>query len=135
MLSRMLSSPRWFIAVDADEAGDKSAAKFPASAIRVRPPDTDKDWGGVHAGGFNRIRYHWGRQLRLSKSWEELESLQWGTSSRETRHREPPPSSIVLADHDHRKLKPGLILQIDREIIAHILPTEKAGLLDSESRT
>ena len=50
VLSRMLSSPRWFIALDADPAGDSAAAKFPASAIRVRPPDPDKDWGEVHAG-------------------------------------------------------------------------------------
>ncbi len=78
VLSRMLSSPRWFIALDADEAGDKAAAKFPASAIRVRPPDHDKDWGEVHTGGFNRIRYHWGRYLRLSKSWEELVPQRWG---------------------------------------------------------
>ena len=39
VLSRMLSSPRWFIALDADKSGDSAAAKFPASAIRVRPPD------------------------------------------------------------------------------------------------
>src|SRR5271157_575265 len=63
VLSRMLSSPRWFIALDADKAGDSATAKFPASAIRVRPPTTlpEKDWGHVHAGGANRIRYHWGR--------------------------------------------------------------------------
>ena len=71
VLSRMLSSPRWFIALDADQAGDNAAAKFPASVIRVRPPDND--WGEVHAGGTNRIRYHWGRYLSLSKKWEELE--------------------------------------------------------------
>ncbi len=78
VLSRMLSSPRWFIALDADPAGDSAAAKFPASAIRVRPLDPDKDWGEVHAGGANRIRHHWGRHLPMSKSWEQLESLRWG---------------------------------------------------------
>lgn len=66
VLSRMLSAPRWFIALDADAAGDSAAAKFPASAVRVRPPDPDKDWGEVHAGGANRIRYHWGRHLNLT---------------------------------------------------------------------
>ena len=80
VLSRMLSSPRWFIALDADQAGDSAASKFPASAIRVRPPDPDKDWGEVHAGGSNRIRYHWGRYLPMSKSWGELESQRWGPS-------------------------------------------------------
>jgi len=78
VLSRMLSSPRWFIALDADTAGDSAAAKFPASAIRVRPPGPGKDWGEVHAGGANRIRYHWGRCLPISKSWGELESQRWG---------------------------------------------------------
>jgi DNA primase len=66
VLSKMLSSPCWFIALDADAAGDSAAAKFPASAVRVRPPDPDKDWGEVHAGGVNRIRYHWGRHLKIT---------------------------------------------------------------------
>ena len=39
---------------------------FLASAIRVRPPDPDKDWGEVHAGGANRIRYHWRRHLKMT---------------------------------------------------------------------
>ncbi len=76
VLSRMLSAPRWFIALDADQAGDTAASKFPARAIRVRPPD--KDWGEVHRGGANRIRHLWGRYLSMSKSWEQLESLGWG---------------------------------------------------------
>jgi hypothetical protein len=72
VLSRMLSAPTWFVALDADQAGDSAASKFPAWAIRVRPPDPDKDWGEVHAGGWNRIRYFWGRYLPLSKNWSEL---------------------------------------------------------------
>ena len=76
VLSRMLSSPRWFVALDADQAGDSAASKFPARAIRVRPPD--KDWGEIHAGGSNRVRYLWGRYLSMSQSWEQLESLRWG---------------------------------------------------------
>ncbi len=80
VLSRMLSSPRWFIALDADKAGDSAAAKFPARAIRVRPPvDLPlKDWGDVHREGANRVRYCWGRYLPMSKSWGELESQRWG---------------------------------------------------------
>jgi len=76
VLSRMLASPRWFAALDADKAGDSAASKFPARAIRVRPPD--KDWGEVHREGANRIRYYWGRYLSMSQSWEQLESLRWG---------------------------------------------------------
>ena len=70
VLSRMLTAATWFAALDADPAGDSAAAKFPARAIRVRPPDPDKDWGEVHAGGFNRIRYYWGRYLPMSRPLE-----------------------------------------------------------------
>ena len=54
-----------FAAHDADDAGDKAAAKWPARAIRVRPPEGCKDWTDVHASGFNRLRYVWGRYLPL----------------------------------------------------------------------
>jgi DNA primase len=75
VLSRMLSAPRWFVALDADKAGDSAASKFPARAIRVRPPvDLPlKDWVDVHREGANRVRYHWGRYLPMSKSWVQLE--------------------------------------------------------------
>jgi len=73
VLSRMLSSPRWFAALDADKAGDSAASKFPARAIRVRPPEPCKDWGDLHREGVNCIRYHWGRHLLLSKKWDQLE--------------------------------------------------------------
>jgi hypothetical protein len=79
VLSMMLRSPRWFIALDADQAGDSAARKFPVSTVRVRPPVPDKDWGEVHSGGANRIRYHWGRCLPLAKTREQLEPLRWGT--------------------------------------------------------
>ena len=88
VLSRMLSSPRWFIALDADRAGDSAASKFPARAIRVRPPD--KDWGEVHRGGANRIRYLWGRYLSLSKKWEVLADQRWGPAI-----NDPTPGIVV----------------------------------------
>jgi DNA primase len=34
----MLQCPRWYTAHDADDAGDKAAAEWPARAIRIRPP-------------------------------------------------------------------------------------------------
>jgi len=75
VLSRMLSAPTWFVALHADQAGDRAAAKFPAWATRVRPPVEPplKDWGDLHAQGWNCIRYHWGRYLPMSKNWVELE--------------------------------------------------------------
>jgi DNA primase len=79
VLARMLSASPWFVATDADTAGDNAASKFPSRARRVRPPD-GKDWTELHATGCNRIRYHWGRFLPLSRPWHELESLRWGST-------------------------------------------------------
>ncbi len=73
VFSSMMRAPEWFIALDADEAGERAAAKFPAWAVRVPLPEGDKDWTEVHRGGPNRIRYYWGRYLPMSKSWNELE--------------------------------------------------------------
>jgi DNA primase len=39
----MLPAPTWFLALDADDAGDKAASGWPARARRVRPP-VGKDW-------------------------------------------------------------------------------------------
>jgi len=86
----MLSASGWFTALDADQAGDKAAAKFPARAIRVRPPEPDKDWGEVHAGGFNRIRYYWGRHLSMAPAQATPLCLGiidfLGTTAQETAH-------------------------------------------------
>src|SRR5205823_3404173 len=41
----MLLAPVWYLAHDADDAGDKAAAEWPARVRRVRPPDPCKDWG------------------------------------------------------------------------------------------
>jgi CHC2 zinc finger/Toprim-like len=79
VLDLMLSSPVWWLALDADDAGDKSAAKWPARARRVKPPR--KDWGEVHKAGFNLLRYIWGGILRQpSIPWEVLEAQRWPVS-------------------------------------------------------
>lgn len=62
---------------DADEAGDRSAAMWPARSRRVRPPEGSKDWTEVHATGFNRIRYLWGSYLPMSTPWKELAKQIW----------------------------------------------------------
>jgi len=62
-LGPMLAAPEWFLATDADEAGDKAAAGWPARARRLRPPE-GKDWTEFHATGPNRIRYLWGGTIR-----------------------------------------------------------------------
>ncbi len=71
LLPALLRCPEWFAAHDADDAGDRAAAEWPSRAVRVRPPA--KDWGEVHAAGFNRIRYLWGGILRRPGTpWDEL---------------------------------------------------------------
>jgi len=51
----MLPSPTWFVATDADEAGDKAASGWPARARRVRPP-RGKDWTDAHLAGIKLRR-------------------------------------------------------------------------------
>lgn len=57
-------APRLFIATDADPAGDKAATLWPSWTIRVSP-EGGKDWGEVHARGFGRIAYIWGKFLSM----------------------------------------------------------------------
>jgi DNA primase len=52
----MLSAPVWYAAHDADEAGDKAAAEWPAPAIRVRPPE-GKDWTDARQAGVALRRW------------------------------------------------------------------------------
>jgi hypothetical protein len=56
-LAVMLAAPRWYIGSDADDAGDKAAAGWPARARRVRPPDPFKDWTEAKAGGVDLRRW------------------------------------------------------------------------------
>ena len=76
--SEMMAACPWYIATDADEAGDKAASEWPAVAIRVRPPEGVKDWTELWQAGRSSIRYLWGRYLPMSKPWEELAAQRWG---------------------------------------------------------
>jgi hypothetical protein len=72
----MLVASPWFVATDADQAGDKSAGGWPARARRVRPPGAFKDWTEAHQGGVN-LRRWWSDRLEGTEapplfSWEEL---------------------------------------------------------------
>jgi hypothetical protein len=52
----MLRCPRWYVATDADPAGDKAASGWPEHAIRVRPP-SGKDWTDAHKAGIDLRRW------------------------------------------------------------------------------
>ncbi len=77
-LGVMLAACPWFIALDADEAGDKAASEWPTRAIRVRPPQGVKDWTELWQAGRNSIRYLWGRYLPMSVPFQELGTWTWG---------------------------------------------------------
>jgi hypothetical protein len=66
---------------DADPAGDRATSGWPARAVRVRPPGPHKDWGELHAAGFNLIRYVRHRILATPTPWEELARERWGDGS------------------------------------------------------
>lgn len=93
-------TPAWprFTCHDDDDAGDKSAAKWPASFRRVKPPGslTDKDWSDAYAHKINLRRWWIDRLRGIEKpalySWDELQSLQWPGASG------PPEPGIDLVD-------------------------------------
>jgi hypothetical protein len=70
--------PLLFTAHDADAAGDKAAWSWPARAVRVRPPQGCNDWTELHASGFSRIRYLWGRYLPLTPPGAQAAHERWG---------------------------------------------------------
>ncbi len=76
--SEMLAAPVWFVATDADEAGDKAALEWPARAIRIRPPDPFNDWTEAAQAGID-LRCWWLPRLGGTEAlWNELAALRWG---------------------------------------------------------
>jgi hypothetical protein len=72
-----------YTAHDADEAGDRAAAGWPARAQRVRPPAPDKDWteaalSGVNLGRWWRDRLG-GIERPMRSTWDELARQRWGS--------------------------------------------------------
>jgi hypothetical protein len=80
-LDLLSTAPAWYLALDADQAGDTSAASWPARARRVRPPAPYKDWTEFHQAGFNNIRCLWaGILTRPRTSWDELAAKRSGSA-------------------------------------------------------
>ena len=57
----MLPAPVWYLATDADPAGDKAASGWPARAVRVDPP-LGKDWTEAAQAGVD-LRQWWTDRL------------------------------------------------------------------------
>lgn len=81
---RLMAVTKWFIAHDADDAGDKAAAHWEAygRARRVRPPGSFNDWTDAANGDMNLSRW-WDDVLNGNPApplftWEELSVWRWG---------------------------------------------------------
>ena len=96
----MLAAPVWYVAHDADKAGDLAASGWPARARRVRPPGAFKDWTEAAQASVN-LRRWWSDRLAGTEtpplfSWEELAVWRWGPA-----RDDPTPR------HHHRPPRPG----------------------------
>ncbi|MFO0957430.1 MAG: CHC2 zinc finger domain-containing protein [Isosphaeraceae bacterium] len=105
-LLRCLHSAPWFVATDADVAGDGSAAAWPPRARRVRPPGSFKDWSEAKAGGVNLARW-WGEVLQGNPhpplfSWDELARWRWSGSAESD-------ANLVVDRPDHAGVMRALV--------------------------
>jgi hypothetical protein len=57
ILALMRPAPVWYLATDADEAGDSAASGWPPRARRVKPPAPAKDWTEAAQFGVNLRRW------------------------------------------------------------------------------
>jgi DNA primase len=105
ILGPLLAAAPWYIATDADEAGDVAASGWPARARRVRPPmlrphpldrveKPKADWTDLYRHGVN-LRRWWSDRLGGIEApplftWEELTLLRWGPAA-----DDPTPGLIV----------------------------------------
>ena len=82
LFDRFLTAAPWFVANEADPAGESAAAGWPARARRVRPPEPFKDWSEAKAAEIDLAR--WWRDILAGVdrphlfSWDELARWRWG---------------------------------------------------------
>ncbi len=88
ILGMMLAAAPWYIATDADDAGDRAASGWPTRAVRVRPP-VRKDWTEAHQYGVELghpgvdLARWWTDRLGGTEApelftWPELSTWRWG---------------------------------------------------------
>jgi len=58
LLAALLEASPWFLATDADPAGDLALGGWPRGIRRVRPPAPWKDWTEAFQGGLD-LREWW----------------------------------------------------------------------------
>jgi hypothetical protein len=103
----MLPAPTWYLATDADDAGDKAASGWPARAIRVRPPTPDKDWTEAAQSGID-LRRWWtdrfgGIKNPARSTWDELAAMRWGPSI-----GDPEPGIVIESRIDRGSRSQGM---------------------------
>lgn len=81
-LGALLGFSPWYLATDADEAGDRAAEAWPKRARRVRPPSGTNDWTEAAQLGIDLGRW-WGDVLAGVTepepfTWAELAGWRWG---------------------------------------------------------
>jgi hypothetical protein len=111
ILGHMLAAPRWYIATDADDAGEKAADRWEAvRARRVRPPAQFKDWTEARQGGVDLTRW-WTDRLGGNESpklytfdeltgWPGLDS-EPGIINRPDPDRRPALEALAVPDLDN----------------------------------
>jgi len=86
ILGTMLPAATWFLATDADDAGDKASARWAGTrARRVRPPEPFKDWTDARQAGVN-LRRWWldrlgGNPAPKLFTWDDLANWRWGPTT------------------------------------------------------
>jgi hypothetical protein len=104
ILGRLLSAAPWYIATDADPAGDNAAAGWPASARRVRPPGFYKDWTEAAADGVDLARW-WGDILAgINRpplfTWNDLAGWRWGPAEGDSAQQSSSLTMTATTDGD-----------------------------------
>jgi hypothetical protein len=87
ILVDLMAAAPWYVALDDDAAGDKAASRWPARAIRVRPPGAYKDWSEAAQARVN-LRRWWSDRLAGTEApalftWDELAAWRWGPATHE----------------------------------------------------
>jgi len=107
----MLQASPWYVAHDADKAGDLAASGWPARARRVRPPGAFKDWTEAAQAGVN-LRRWWSDRLGGTEapalfSWPELAAQRWGPALTDPA-RKDGPVPYAIAEREAIRTEPAL---------------------------
>jgi hypothetical protein len=98
VLRPLLPATPWYVATDADDAGESAAADWSAYARRVPPPKPYKDWTEAAASGVD-LRPLWADVLAGIPT--DLAGMRWGPSIAD------PEPGIVLRSQHVRSTYPG----------------------------